>query len=392
MWGRRLVTRARVLVVDDEPSMLHAAKRVLSGQYDVAVARGPREALELLPTFKPDLGILDIRMPDMDGFELMGRLKALRPDLDLIVMTGSVTEADAKLIRAIREKAFYFIQKPFDREVLLTLVGRCLELRRLTEENRRHVARLEGELKEARAFQKSLLPAGEGRIEEMRIQACCVPCNELGGDFFDYAPAGKGRATVLVADVSGHGAAAAMLTGIVKAAFHSANAEEYEPAAVIGRIASGMRTMADNMMVTAICARITPATSRTEGIIEFVNAGHPPGVLWNAPGASGRTDADAPSLLKSNGPLISPAFPRVTWKSRTLPIARGARLLLYSDGIVEAQGEDEEFGLTRLLDLCRERGPAAITPAGILEGLAVFAAGRPAADDMTLLLSDIGVD
>src|SRR5712691_1003093 len=200
--------------------MLHTVRRILSDQYEVACARSPAEALEMLPAFKPDLAIVDIRMPDMDGFELMARLKILRPDLDLIVMTGSVTEADAKLIRAIREKAFYFIQKPFDREVLRTLVARCFELRRLTDANRRHVSRLEAELEEARAFQKSLLPAEEARVEGIAVCARYVPCSELGGDFFDYAAAGKGRATVLVADVSGHGAAAAMLTGIVKAAFH----------------------------------------------------------------------------------------------------------------------------------------------------------------------------
>src|SRR5262245_1284946 len=113
-------------------------------------------------------------MPEMDGFELMGRLKAVKPDLDLIVMTGSVTETESKLIRAIRERAFYFIQKPFDREVLLTLVARCLELRKLAEENRRHVGRLEGELHEARAFQKSLLRSEEhtSELQSLRHLVC----------------------------------------------------------------------------------------------------------------------------------------------------------------------------------------------------------------------------
>ena len=165
------MSRARILVVDDEPAMLRSVARVLEGPYEVLCAQTPTGAIAAAPLFRPDLAILDIRMPEMDGFELMGRLKAIRPDLDLIVMTGSVTETDAKLIRSIREKAFYFIQKPFDREVLRTLVGRCLELRRLTEANRRHVARLEGELQEARTFQQSLLPPGESRLEGVTIAA-----------------------------------------------------------------------------------------------------------------------------------------------------------------------------------------------------------------------------
>ena len=73
-------------------------------------------------------------------------------------MTGSLDDLDQKLIRAIRGRAFYFIQKPFDREVLRTLVERCIELRWRRLESRRHVDRLERELSEARAFQRGLLP------------------------------------------------------------------------------------------------------------------------------------------------------------------------------------------------------------------------------------------
>ena len=108
--------------------------------------------------FKPDLVILDVRMPEIDGFELMARLKAAHPGVDIIVMTGSLDDLDQKLIRAIRGRAFYFIQKPFDREVLQTLVERCLELRWRRVESRHHVERLERELADARAFQQGLLP------------------------------------------------------------------------------------------------------------------------------------------------------------------------------------------------------------------------------------------
>jgi sigma-B regulation protein RsbU (phosphoserine phosphatase) len=155
---------------------------VLGHDYEVASTRSPQEAIHLTENFEPDLAILDIRMPEMDGFELMGRLKAARPDLDIILMTGSIYELDAQLIRAIREKAFYFLQKPFDREVLLTLVERCLELRKLDRQNRLHLMRLEKELAEASRFNEASLPAEQGCVGR--------PCRlaryilfELGGDF-----------------------------------------------------------------------------------------------------------------------------------------------------------------------------------------------------------------
>src|SRR5919197_653023 len=132
---------ARVLVVDDEPGVLRAVRRVLERDYEVHCASTPAEALERAASFPPDLALLDVRMPGMDGFELRRRLAAGHPDLDVILMTGSLTEPDAHLIRAIEEGAFYFIQKPFDRRVLQTLVRRCLELRKFRSVARRELAR-----------------------------------------------------------------------------------------------------------------------------------------------------------------------------------------------------------------------------------------------------------
>ena len=184
----------------------------------------------LAAEFNPELAIVDIRMPDLDGFELMARLKARFPELDVILMTGSVDDLDEKLVRAIRSPAFYFIQKPFDREVLKTLVERCVELRWRREEHRRHLERLETEMAEARAFQQSLLPDREAVVNRLAI--CCryTPCSGLGGDLYDYAAAGSGQTALLIADVSGHGVSAAMLTGIVKSAFQASHVDGFEPA------------------------------------------------------------------------------------------------------------------------------------------------------------------
>src|SRR4051794_22840390 len=211
----------RILVVDDEPGILRSVERVLGRDYEVEASRSPREAIALAAEFKPALALLDIQMPEMDGFQLMDTLQALDPELAVIFMTGSIHELDAKLIRAIRKNAFYFLQKPFDRGVLLTLVERCLEQKRLEYANRDHLQRLEKELGEARVFQQAMLPPQVASVGGIFVCAQYSPCSELAGDFFDYV-AVTGGAAILIADVSGHGASAAMLTGVVKSAFHSA--------------------------------------------------------------------------------------------------------------------------------------------------------------------------
>jgi sigma-B regulation protein RsbU (phosphoserine phosphatase) len=365
---------ARILVVDDEPGMLRAVFRVLTPRYQVTTAATPAEALALLSSTEPDLAILDVRMPEMDGFELTARLKAERPNLDVILMTGSLSELDAKLVRAIRENAFYFIQKPFDREVLTTLVDRCIELRRLSEANRRHTLRLESELSQARAFQKNLLPPPEGQVEGLSVTYRYDPCYELGGDFVDYVAAEAGRAALLVADVSGHGVSAAMLTGLVKSAFRSSRDDGFDPLATVSRLWSSLASFGDERFVTLVCALI----DLRQGTLDYVNAGHPAPVVWCGAGPLTR--------LAPTGPLVTAALPALMWRKESIAFGPGSSLLFYTDGVTEASGDDGDFGFARLENAIGghpEGGPPLLE--AIVAALRRHAGGRPQGDDWTLL-------
>jgi phosphoserine phosphatase RsbU/P len=368
---------ARILVVDDEPGMLRAVDRVLSKDHHVVGTRLSREALSMAGDFHPELAIVDIRMPDLDGFELMAQLKARFPGIDVILMTGSVDDLDDKLVRAIRSPAFYFIQKPFDREVLRTLVDRCLELRWRREEHRLNLKRLETEMAEARAFQQSLLPDRETVVNGVAV--CCryTPSSALGGDLYDYA-ASTGRTALLIADVSGHGVSAAMLTGIVKSAFHASHVDGFEPAGVVQRVSMGLAAFSPERFVTMVAALISPE----ERQLRYVNAGHPPVALW------GRTRE--PRWLHSTGPLVSPALMESTWESPVVPIHEGDHLLLYTDGISDALADDNgksEKGFTRIIDRSSEGGAPLLDT--ILADVHRRLAGRPQPDDLTLLTASV---
>jgi phosphoserine phosphatase RsbU/P len=370
------MTSSRILVVDDEAAMLRSVERVLGQDYKVAGTRVSRDAVGLAATFKPHLAILDIQMPDLDGFELMEQLQAMDPDIDVIFMTGSIHEIDAKLTRAIRQNAFYFLQKPFDRDVLLSLVERCLELKRLNTENRKYLQRIERELAEARAFQQSLLPPRQGKAGRISVFAQYVPCTELAGDFYDYASAGS-DAILLVADVSGHGASAAMLTGIVKSAFHSASAEGYEPGSVVERVCNGVRTFSPHQFITLICARFRSNS------LDFVNAGHPPGIL------SGPDSCAA--VLEPTGPMISPAFSNFRWEQHTILLQNKKRVVLFTDGIIDTESDSGDYGLDRLIEQVRKnsRMDGNLLAQQVLQSVRQFAAGRPIHDDLTLVVADL---
>jgi len=369
-----IATPARILVVDDDPGMIRAVSRVLGRLHDVTAFLSPGEALDEVAALAPDIAIVDIRMPEMDGFELMQRLLAKQPDLDVILMTGNAVEPEANLIRAIEAGAFYFIQKPFDRRVLLTLVDRCLQVRRLQHERQRNLRRLEGELDEARRFQDSMLPEPSCTIDAVSIDARYEACTELAGDFYDYARAGDGAVAFVIADVSGHGASAAMLTGIVKSAFHASAGDGYEPLRVVERVSEGLGPFEGRRFVTMFAGRVDAPVSS----LMFASAGHPPAFLRRAGGAM--------EVLESTGPLISPVFRSIPFEQESVAFGPGDHLLVYTDGVAEAAGADGQFGLARVQSLVQRsdrRGAALIDE--LLDELESFTKGRPRDDDVTVL-------
>jgi sigma-B regulation protein RsbU (phosphoserine phosphatase) len=372
-----VVRAARILVVDDEPGMLRAVERILSDDHQVRVTPLSRNALTIANEFRPELAILDIRMPDLDGFELMARLKERFPALDVILMTGSVDDLDDKLLRAIRSPAFYFIQKPFDREVLKTLVERCVELRWRREEHRQNLKRLETEMAEARAFQQSLLPPPERIVN--RTAVCCryTPSSSLGGDLYDYAAAPRGQTALLIADVSGHGVSAAMLTGVVKSAFHASHVDAFDPVAVVQRVSTGLAAFSPDRFVTLIAALVSPE----EGQLRYVNAGHPPLVLWGT---------REQRWLHRTGPLISPVLTGMTWDASVEPITEGDRVLLFTDGVWEILADDDgraEARFTSAIQRAPEGGASLLDT--ILTDVNRELAGRLQPDDLTLVTASM---
>jgi phosphoserine phosphatase RsbU/P len=183
-------------------------------------------------------------------------------------------------------------------------------------------------------------------------------------------------AVIVVADVSGHGASAAMLTGLVKSAFHSASSDFYEPACVVERVANGIRAFNHRHFITMICARVR------NGQLDFVNAGHPPGIL-------SRVEAAEPAL-ETTGPIISPAL-KCSWEQHSIQVTHGSdRIVLFSDAIIEMESELGEYGIDRLVEEVHKRPVEGKTLAEqILDSIMKFAEGRPVRDDVTIVIADL---
>jgi serine phosphatase RsbU (regulator of sigma subunit) len=367
--------KPRVLIVDDDPEMLSAVESVLAGDYEVRSVSDPVIAESEASNFRPQLALLDLRMPKLDGFTLLQRLKERMPHLQVILMTGSVYDLDRDLVRAVREKAFYFIQKPFDREVLLTLVERCNEIRVLEEERRRHLRELTEELEEAARFQRSLLPPGDATCAGLSVAARLLPHDPVAGDLYDYAAA-DGAASFLVADVVGHGMSAALLTGMVKAAFGASHAEGYDPGAVVARVRAGFRGFPPALFATLLCARIMPAEEK----LEVVNAGHPAGILATRSGTI--------TSLGPTGPMVSALFGETSWSVARSSWGPGDRLVLVTDGLTEVRRGSEEFGEERLTSrvVAGRKLDGGALAEDVLSDIRGFAPKPDSEDDLTLIV------
>ncbi len=368
---------ARILIVDDDPGILRAVARILGRRHQVVSAVSGEEALEQARTLRPDLAIVDIRLPAMNGFEVTRALKAAQPDVEAILMTGNAEEPDETLIRAIDEGAFYFIQKPFDRRVLLTLVNRCLELRELREEREQFLRRVERELEEARQFQLSLLPPAGMELPGLSIAARYLACNELAGDIYDYVTAGDGAVAVLIADVVGHGTSAAMMTGVVKAGFRASHVDGFEPMAVVDRVKEGIRDFDPSRFVTLCCGRIDPRS----GELRYVNAGHPEPMIHSG--------ATRPILLDSTGPILTSALFDIPCEQGTATLRPGDSLLLYTDGVTEAHGPGGMFGQERLVRAILGGRRGADLLDALLAEVVAFSNSPSNQDDITLLALDL---
>ena len=178
--------KARILAVDDEVGMLSAIQRMLDHEYEVILASNCEEARRQINKHAVDLAIVDVVLPEGDGFELLEEFRARTEPPEVIVITGDTYDSDEKLARALRGHAFYFLTKPFETVALEALVKRSLEVRRLQKALQQRSEELERDLQLARDFQARLMPRRPLRSSGWDFVCYIDPCDKLGGDFCDF--------------------------------------------------------------------------------------------------------------------------------------------------------------------------------------------------------------
>jgi sigma-B regulation protein RsbU (phosphoserine phosphatase) len=242
------------------------------------------------------------------------------------------------------------------------------------------LAALEGELEAARQIQKSILPVHPPEVAGFGIAARFIPASAVAGDFYDFVESEPGRLGIVVADVSGHGVPAALIASMVKVAIKSRHDCATQPARLLAELNQTLRGSFKRAFVTATYAALETET----GDLLVANAGHPPPLLWRA--AEGKVVETG-----GRGPLLG-RFADAAYEEERLTMATGDRLVLYTDGLIEARNAaGEPFGDEQLAALVGQH--AELPPEDLCEALLEEVrrwTARPAPlrldDDLTLVI------
>jgi len=215
-----------VLVVDDAPANIRVVNEILHGTYKIRIATDGAKALELAAgTPGPDLILLDVVMPGMNGYEVCSHLKAdpATRDIPVIFLTGQTEITDET--KGFETGAVDYIHKPFSPAVVAARVQTHLALRETRQQLARQLLAIRGELETARQIQLSIVPSEIPTIPGLDIATRYLPMSSVGGDFYDFLPIDEKRIGILVADVSGHGMPAALIASMLKIALAAQSAQ-----------------------------------------------------------------------------------------------------------------------------------------------------------------------
>src|SRR5438128_7400020 len=318
-----------ILVVDDDALTRKMLVRTLSTiGYRCRESESGVDAWERVQAEQPSLVLLDFEMPGLNGAELLKRMRADRnpaiAQIPAIMLTG---HGDSEVI-CLEAGADDFVTKPINIAVLRARIETQLRLRSMRrqlqrqndelEEWRRN---LERDLAAARLTQQSLIPQKPPVLPGWQVAACYRPVIQVGGDIYGWLPMKDGRILFWIADGTGHGAAAALLTTLAKLLFHHGSVEHDAPATVMETVNNDFRSIfGARSFMTAMCVALDSASGRAT----VVGAGHPPLLVVRHSGATESIASIAPPL----GLLEHPEFTECTTNFES-----GDAFLLYTDGL-----------------------------------------------------------
>jgi sigma-B regulation protein RsbU (phosphoserine phosphatase) len=378
----------RVLVVDDElPNRLYLRKLLEARDCEVFDAGDAWSALDTAMKSQPDLILVDVIMPEMDGFELCGKLRDEPRTCHIPVIMVTAKSKIEDIETGFELGAMDYIRKPFNPRELILRVGNALALKKSNDSLSIWKKRVSRDLELAGAIQRSLFSAVPHFSRRFEARIAYRTCMDVGGDAFDIISLPDGRHCVYVADVSGHGVAPAMISSLLKATASEMirRYADQGPAAICNALNMVIRHRIDNpaYFATLFIALHDP------DLLEWrcMNCGHPNPVFIR------RGNQDDSAMFSKGGgvPIGFPFGEEMPYSASDEVRFRDEAdtfLLLYTDGLTEARHAQshEECG-SRVADVYKQlvQDPAVANKAVALLDTLESESYRLGGDDCTAI-------
>ncbi|HKQ37561.1 MAG TPA: SpoIIE family protein phosphatase [Verrucomicrobiae bacterium] len=324
-------SHAEILVVDDDAMSRRVLAQLLStAGYKCRVSNDGSEALEEIHARPPSLLLLDFDMPGLNGAEVLRRLRSdgnpTVAQIPAIMLTAHGSEQSE--VSCLQAGADDFVTKPVNASVLRARIETQLRLRsmrrqleRQNDELEKWRRDLERDLAAARLTQQSLIPQKPLLLPGWQIATCYHPVIQVGGDIYGWLRMKDGRVLFWIADGTGHGAAAALLTTLAKLLFHHGSMDHDSPASLMEAVDNDFRSIfGARSFMTAMCVALDP----TNGQAQVVGAGHPSLLVVHHDGKTESIASVAPPLG-----LIK----RAAFTETAIDLEPGDAFLLYTDGL-----------------------------------------------------------
>jgi sigma-B regulation protein RsbU (phosphoserine phosphatase) len=374
----RPLSDCRILIVDDVKTNVDVLLEALRSEYRISVALSGESALKTIARTLPDLILLDIMMPGLDGYEVCRRLRADPATRDIPIVFLSALDESWNKVTAFEVGGTDYVTKPFD---LLEVKARIRSLLKAKAYHDLVQEQLTGELKVAHDIQMSIVPkdfAPPTAHWPLDLFAVLEPAREVGGDLYQFFPVGQGRLCAFVGDVSGKGVPAALLMAVTNTLIRTVARDAPDPERILSRVNEELSF--DNpsgMFVTLVCALVDPRAGR----LSLASGGHARPVLLRR--------GEAPRfLIESPGTALG-LVPDVEFQHVDLELQPEDTVLLYTDGVTEAFSRDgrcfTEEGLMAHLATRAAGATARETVTGVLGAVKAFSHGVAQSDDIAVL-------
>jgi sigma-B regulation protein RsbU (phosphoserine phosphatase) len=366
-----------VLIVDDVKANVDVLVQALSGEYKLSVALGGQQAMDAVTRTPPDLVLLDIVMPDIDGYEVCRRLRGAEATRELPIMFLSSLEDVKDKTLGFEVGGNDYLTKPFE---VLEVKARVRSLLKAKAYADAVKAAAERDLRIAREIQMGLLPAnlpvligGTG----LDVHAILEPARQVGGDLYEVLRLGADRVLVAVGDVSGKGIPAALFMAVTMTLLRSLAREGHAPEEIVRRLNDELLEQNPRGMFVTLQCLLFDLAART---VTCASAGHHAAIRVTPAGT-------AEPVFTSSGRVLA-LMPAQSLASETIDLRNGETLVLFTDGVSEAFSvSDEPFGDDRLIALLQATpgSNAKETSLGILDAVRRHAAGAKQSDDITVM-------